>query len=128
MPLWVQMDTTLNRDKVLEWFVNTRTGVRIYGRTSGFASSHIHVYTLAGVDTGCNLDPESGALKANGGLLEDLLTVAGAVAAVLLPGVGGALVGAVAKAGAVLLSVKGNLTAVVVYPPLSGWTPPPATT
>lgn len=128
MPLWVQMNTTLDRDKVLQWFVNTLTGVRLYGRTSGFASSHIHVYTLAGVDTGCNLDPESGALKPNSGLLGDLLTLAGVAAAVFLPGIGGALVGAVAKAGAVLLSVKGNLTAVVVYPPLPGWTPPTRTT
>jgi hypothetical protein len=125
MTLWTQNDPTLDRDVVLQWFVNTRTGARVYGRTSGFASDHIHLYSLSGVDTGCNLDPASGALKTNGGLLGDLLTVVGAAAAVAVPGLGGVVAGAVLAAGATLVNVQGHLAAVVVYPPIPGWTPPP---
>lgn len=128
MPLWVQVDPSLPRDVELQWFVNTRTGNRVYGRTSGFLSDHIHIYQLTGLDTGCNLDPASGALKPDGGLLANVLTLGGVAAALLLPGIGGALAKAVATAGAVLVNVKGNVAAVVVYPPMPGWTPPPATT
>jgi hypothetical protein len=128
MTLWMQADPTLDRDLLLQWFVNGRTGARVYGRTSGTLSDHIHLYALTGVDTGCNLDPASGVLKTDGGLLGDLLTLVGAAAAVALPGVGGAVAGAVLTAGAVLINAKGHLSAVVVYPALPGWTPTPLPT
>lgn len=124
MSLWIQEDKNLNRDVPLQWFVNQATGARVYGRTSGFMSPNIHLYELSGVDTGCNLDPDSGAIKPNGGLLGDLLTIGGAAVAILLPGLGGAVAAGVLKAGAVLVNVKGNVSAIVVYPPLPGWTPP----
>lgn len=128
MPLWIRQvdDPTLNRDVVLEWFVNTRTGARVYGRTSGFMSPNIHLYSLTGVDTGCNLDPDSGVLKTDGGFLGDLLTIVGAAAGVLIPGLGGAAMAAILTAGAAIVKVKGNVSAVVVFPPVPGWTPPPA--
>jgi hypothetical protein len=120
------MDTTLDRDVILQWFVNTRTGARVYGRTSGFASDHIHLYSLGGVDTQCNLDPASGVLASDGNFLADLLTLVSAASALLIPGVGGAVTAALLTGGAAIVKVHGNVSAVVVYPALPGWTPPAA--
>jgi hypothetical protein len=116
--LWEPTDPTLG-DTPLQWYVNTKTDNRVYGNTAGFLSDHIHLYTLMGLDTGYNLDRDSGAMKEDGSLVGDLLDLTGAIASIVIPGLGGAVVKTVALAGAaLLLTKKGNLSLVVVYPPL----------
>jgi hypothetical protein len=71
---WVQVDPTLNRDDVLQYFVNIHTKNRVYGRTDGTMSDHIHLHFLNGTNSGLNLDPASGEISADGNVLGDLLS------------------------------------------------------
>lgn len=87
---WVQSDTSLNRDNVIQWFHNTSTGNRVYGKTNGFASSNIHLFYQNGEDSGLNLDPVSGEVSHDGNILGDLL----AISMVLVAGAAGGALGA----------------------------------
>lgn len=81
---WVQVNPSLNRDDIIQWFHNISTGNRVYGRTSGTFSDHIHLYYQNGQDSGYNLDPASGEVSKDGNILGDIfalgiVTVAGGV-------------------------------------------------
>jgi len=114
---WVQQDPTLNRDDVLQYFHNTVTGVRVYGKTSGTMSDHIHMFFLDGTDSGLNLDPVSGEIKRDGNVL-------GLITALVVIGIAGAAGGALggglgAAQGAKYLFDPSNpaVPAGLVFPP-----------
>ena len=118
--LWQQDDDALDRDVDLQWFSEIKTGVSVYGRTSGTASDHIHLYHFeTGADSGLNLDPRTGIVARDGNLIGDLL----ATAVVGLEGVAGSLLGsgvAAVNAAKALTAPNGeriDLTGLVFAPP-----------
>lgn len=117
---WVQVDPSLNRDDVIQWFHNVSTGNRVWGKTSGTLSSNIHLFRQDGSDSGLNLDATSGQVSKDGNLLGDVLAI-GALA--LEAAVGGAVgVGSAAvNASKTFFAPDGSpidLTG-LIFPPLS---------
>jgi len=97
---WVQQDPTLNRDEVLQYGVNVHTGIRVWGKTCGFASDHWHLFYQNGMDSGLNLDPVSGEISRDGNVL-------GLIFAMVILGIAGAAGGALGAAeGGVAESAK----------------------
>lgn len=75
-PQWLQTDPSLDRDDIEQWFANVHTGNRVWGRTSGTLSDHVHLYFRNGTDSGLNLDPMTGEVSRDGNVLGDILAVA----------------------------------------------------
>jgi len=118
--LWQQDDDALDRDVDLQWFSEIKTGVSVYGRTSGTASNHIHLYHHdTGADSGLNLDPRTGIVSRDGNPIGDVL----ATAVVGLEGIAGSLIGsgvAAVNAAKRIASPSGeavDLTGLVFAPP-----------
>lgn len=78
---WVRKDKTLDTDSVIQIWVNIHTGNWVRGKTSGFASNHIHLYFADGSDSGWNLDPVTGQASPDGNLWYDVLSIAVIIAA-----------------------------------------------
>jgi hypothetical protein len=116
-PQWIQVDPTLDRDDVLQFFVNVTTKNRVYGRTDGTLSDHIHLRFLNGTNSGLNLDPVTGDVTADGNALGDVLAVA--LLALAVTSGAGAAVGAGASTATGLFSSPShpNIPAGLIFPP-----------
>jgi hypothetical protein len=86
--LWVQANPSLNRDDVLQYFVNIQTGQRVWGRTSGSFSDHIHLYSLAGADSHYNMDPVSGEISKDGNFFGLFISIGEVIASFVFPPAG----------------------------------------
>ena len=73
---WVQTLPSLNRDDTLQFFHNIHSGNRVYGRTDGTVSDHIHLRFQDGRNSGLNLDPVSGDVSQDGNVLGNLEALA----------------------------------------------------
>lgn len=119
--LWLQVDPSLNRDDIDQWFRNVVTGNRVFGRTDGSFSDHIHLrFPSTGVNSGLNLDPQTGEVSKDGNVLGDLLALGILIAEA---GVGGAF----GVTGAAVATAKGILgpdgqpidLAGLIFPPVA---------